>query len=90
MLLLIEEAKNHKAELRQQISEVLQKLAETNHTHKLRERLVITEIKIKDDDRMTGLAKTLTHKKIDKFQSDKQDYNAGAVYSWQCRPFCTS
>ncbi|XP_054867021.1 uncharacterized protein LOC111575603 isoform X1 [Amphiprion ocellaris] len=83
MLLLIDEAKNQREEIKQKIPEVKRKLSLVNVTQQQKEEAAITESKINDDIR--ELTKTITSTKMNKFQRDKKDYDEGAIYSWQRR-----
>ncbi|CAL9705250.1 unnamed protein product [Knipowitschia caucasica] len=83
MLLLIEEAKHQRTEIRQQIPEVKQKLSDLNKTPEQKETAAETEAKMSKS--LTELNRLVTRKKMEKFQRDKNDYSTGAVYSWQRR-----
>lgn len=78
MLLLIEEAKMQRAELRQQIEETKQTLAPAPLD--LREQSETTERKIQED--IDKLSKTLAQSKLEKLRRDQQDYENGTVHSW--------
>lgn len=85
MLLLIDEAKIQREEIRKQIPEVQQQLAQANATATPEQKERAEVIKKKIEDEINTLTRTLTRTKMDKFRRDRQDYSDGAVYSWQRR-----
>ncbi|KAK7912694.1 hypothetical protein WMY93_012905 [Mugilogobius chulae] len=81
MLLLIDEIKNERAEIRQSIEEVKQSFTTTLEND---DTLATMLTQLQED--IDAFGKTITLQKLDKFKRDRQDYNQGAVYLWPQQP----
>lgn len=75
MLLLIEEAKEQKAEMQKQIAKIKQEITSDGH-----ESLFQFEEKLKED--LEQLSKKLKQDKLAKFGRDENDYKEHKVYTW--------
>ncbi|KAK7883809.1 hypothetical protein WMY93_026932 [Mugilogobius chulae] len=81
MLLLIEEAKTQREELRHQIQEVRSAVVSNLALEQDAETTLDNNLKL----HIQELSQTLTRVKLNKFRRDEQDYKEGTVYSWQKR-----